>query len=384
MSSHLPPVGTLFSESWDVLQRAWLKLLAIILLGVFVFGFALSITFVAMVAAFGLDMEKLNELISLTIAQGATASTVGPLLLVLVPSVLLISFITLVLSAGQVVLVDSAYHKKLVSFGEALNVGFARALPLFAVNVVASVLVLGGNSLFFVPGAIFALLFGFSGYEIVLNKLGVIAALRESVRIVKASFFGLLGRGVLLYIGAMILQSVQQALMESGSGFNLIIQMVIAVLYSLMGMIIPVVLYEQAKTAAVNAPQASLKPIVLISVVGYIVGALLFAGFIFLISNRDIQKQFGEVFQNGLKQETQRQINVERSPGSGSEMMQNLESSTLMDDTMPTQPFLPSAEEYEQTLLQMGISPQSKEGRALMDTHKKTLEEYNKATQEMR
>lgn len=373
MSSLLPSVGTLFSESWDVFQRAWLKLLAIILLGVFVFGFVLVVVIVVMMATFGLEMEKLSELISLVIAQEATPSTVGPLLF-LVLSVLLISFITLVLSAGQVVIVDRAYHKKPVSFGEALNVGFARALPLFAANVAAAVLVLGGNSLFFVPGAIFALLFGFSGYEIVLNKFGVAAALRESVRIVKASFFGLLGRGVLLYIGAMILQSVQQALMESGNSFNLIIQMVITVLYSLMAMIIPVVLYEQAKTAAVQAPQASLKPIVLISVVGYMVGALLLAVFIFLISNRDIQKQFGEAFQNGLQQETQRQINVERSPGSSSEMMQNLESSTLMDDAMSTKPPLPSAEEYEQTLIQMGISPQSKEGQEMMDAYNTALQ----------
>lgn len=373
MSSLLPPVGTLFSESWDVLQRAWLKLLAIILLGVFVFGFALVVVFVAMMAAFGLDMEKLSELISLVLAQGATPSTVGPLLF-LVLSVLLISFIALVLSAGQVVIVDRAYHKKPVSFGEALNVGFARALPLFAANVAVAVLVLGGNSLFFVPGAIFAILFGFSGYEIVLNKLGVAAALRESVRIVKASFFGLLGRGVLLYIGALILQTVQEALVQSGNGFSLIIQMVIALLYSLMAMIIPVVLYEQAKTAAKNAPKASLKPIVILSIVGYVIGALFLAGLISLFSDSNIQKQFGEAFQKGFQQEMQRQTNIEQKTESELNMMQNLENTDMMDEMMSPEALLPSVEEYETTLRQMGIDPQSKEGKEMMDAYNTALQ----------
>lgn len=373
MSSLLPPVGTLLSESWGVLQRAWGKLLAFILLGAFLIGIALAVMVVAMIVAFGLDMGKLNELNPLVIAQGANAANLALLLLVFTFSVVFVSFLTLVFSVGQVVIVDRAYHKKSVSFGEALNVGFARALPLFAVNVVASFLVLGGNGLFFIPGAIFAILFGFAGYEIVLHKLGVVAALRESVRIVKASFFGLLGRGVLLYIGVMILQRLQEVLIQSGNGLDVIIQIVIALIYSFMLAITPVVLYEQAKSAAKNAPSVRLKPIVFTSIVGYVIGVFLLTAFIAMISNSTVQKQFNEAFRQGFQQELQRQTDLEKNTDSSLEMMPNPENTDMMDEMMPSETLLPSVQEYENNLRQMGIDTQSKEGREMMETYKKAL-----------
>jgi len=342
MSVSLPPLSVFWNDTFRVVKNSWLRFLGVSLLGGVAF-----IIFALMLVMFLIGTSAVpasflsGNVQNMNVASPSTALSIwGSLLfgvggIISLIGILVFFFISMAIGAAMILIAEDGYANTKRSIGNILNQSFSRVIPLYLSGIATAILTFGGFGLLIIPGVILSFLFGFTSYEVVIGKLGAIQAMRESVRVVKSAFWAVVGRSLLLSVVLWLLNRVVQSLAKD-SGIAPLLGSALYLLSTFISIAASFVLYRQAKIATKNAPKASLKPLVALSIVGYILSILFGVALIGLamrasdLMNSSNQNSNGimqqlENSQQRMQLENQYDLGVEPTSPEGEEVMKQLE-----------------------------------------------------------
>jgi hypothetical protein len=187
----LPPIGDLFSDSWELLKLSWKKLLVFNLVMI---GISLALIVVVLI------------ILGLTIGGGVYAlmqghyspAALGGLGIGVVAGILvaIIAAITIgaLNQAGSIL----AVNNPATSIEELLKKSFHLVVPLFLISLVTTLLAVPAFFLLLIPGLLVVFFFYFAPYGVVIGNLGVLDSLRRSIYLIKVNFWGMLARALLM------------------------------------------------------------------------------------------------------------------------------------------------------------------------------------------
>lgn len=280
-----PSVSQGYVQAWDVFGKTWLKQLLLgVISGVVSFFFtALVFVLFFVVNSKGvmgiLDMMKTGQVNP----EYFTGTFFVSIMAMPIVWIIGLVVITMLFTVTVIKLVNNAYDHKESSIGELIKTSLPKVFPLIVVSTIVSIFAMGGLMLFIIPGIVISTLLTFSVWEVVVGNKGIIAAMKESNRVVRANFWAVLGR-VLLFGGLIFIVNIVTNLItniggdgENATMFGSVVSTIIQVVAQYFAMAYSVVLYKQAKAAATGAPEKGLLGIIVVSVVGWIVGILFWA-----------------------------------------------------------------------------------------------------------
>jgi hypothetical protein len=218
----MPTIGELFKTSWATFKASLLNLFLLSLLSLFVqviilvvFGiivFAILITGGIVAGMAGLTAANASRIFgSVPMVAGLSATGIV---------YLLISIIVGAAFTGALVIVVARAEQK-VGLGEAIKLGFGRALPIIIVNFVLCFLLIGTFVPFIFPVLIVQIFLFPVLYEVILEKKKTLEAIRFSMGMVKLHFGDIFVRGLVIIVINFLISSVlyfPQMMMNFGSG----------------------------------------------------------------------------------------------------------------------------------------------------------------------
>ncbi len=275
----LSSISQLLNQAWECVKSRWWPLLRVSLLVGGLDVLAL-IVFMASLFALGIGGE-----FGRVMTQDDPSSFVnfltskGPLLALLV--VVLVIFTTVVSLAGQIASLLIVYEKD--EKPRVRELLFKRSLPLvwplFLMMLLAGILVAGGLFVFIIPGLIFGILFAFGAMELVLNGSGIVESLKRSMALITSHFGDLFLRWLVLIginiVVAMVFGFLGESKNDSVAGIMGLLSIVVNVGLGLFNFAYSVELYRQAKSATSTTKMSSLKWVVVLAVIGWILAGWL-------------------------------------------------------------------------------------------------------------
>jgi hypothetical protein len=278
----LPPIKTLFSESWERLKGSVTHLIVIYIISLLLFFalFIIGLLITVPLGAFSLFSTIQNN--GLTPAFFSSIGILGIVVLILLVAAVVIGTM---IQAALIIIV--ANYRDKPSYKTVLKQGLGFVWPLILAGILSGFIVSGGYFLFVIPGIAFGLFFMFVNMEIVLNKQDVIPALRRSMGIVLSNFWGILGRVLIFFIIAIPISMVPQIL-ASGTknagvaGLFEIISAVINVMVGWYGISYSITLYKQASKSYIGSGSKLMWPVIT-SIVGWIAGIIFIASITALV-----------------------------------------------------------------------------------------------------
>lgn len=280
----LPSISSLFKESWVTFKGSVLNLFILYLIS---FGVFAVITIVGLLITIPLGAFSVFSAIQENTLTPAFFTSLGVMGIVILIFIIIFIIVSLALNAAMIMVV--ANYKSKPSSWAMFKKGFSYVLPLILASIITGFLIYGGFFLFVIPGIVFGIALSFTYYEIVLNKKPVLSAMRRSMGIVFANFWGILGRMLLFMVVVFAIVLIPQIIIgasgdegiAAGFGFlSFIIQTLIgwyAVAYSLT-------LYKQAEAAAPDGKTSKLLLPTILAVVGWILGVILIGAIITAIT----------------------------------------------------------------------------------------------------
>lgn len=295
-TTSFPPIGQLFSQSWQTFTQSMLSLFLLNVLGIAIYiGLAVVAFLIFILSGAGSFLLKnglqgiattLPTMSGSTITILAVIATIFGLIYLIVGSALQISSILLVDSQGK------------TSLGSAFKKSLGLIIPLFLVGILTFVLTFGAFFVFILPAILFYFLLIFVQFEVVLNNQRWLGAVRRSVFIVSKNFGVILIRLiviVLIYIGiAIIIPDLLYKIGPEPQIFVGIISFLINLLLGWYMLAYYITLYKQARVGLEQEKGKGIVWIWIIAIIGWLIAAILIIGGWKLISS--------EVFQNILKQ----------------------------------------------------------------------------------
>lgn len=293
-TSSLPSVGVLFSKAWDIFKLTWHKQLALNIATSFLI---ILLTIVAILVFVVLNLPQIPRIADLThTGLGGLSAIPQSLWLEVYAIVAIWGFVTWLVSTAfaiaTLLVVDSAYKSEDLSLKTAFGTGLKKALPLFLMYFVLFFLVFGGYWLLILPGIIMGVYFSYSVYALAVENKGVVASMRESVRIIGAHFWAFLGRVLLLVLAIygieIALAIVGNNLKSTGlpEGVFSIVSVVFQTASNFYAVAYIISLYHFMKDASVDAKPGRIRMFVLVSVVGWVFGVLLIGGIVTLVKTQ--------------------------------------------------------------------------------------------------
>lgn len=280
-----PPITTIAADAWHVVSGRLLQLVGLAFgssfLSIVVFGLGTVITL--MLGVVNIDFSLLKNIkadpqASVELMQSLAEK--WPMLGVGFGITVLIT--TIIGLLVQIVLIRLLGEKKQVSLGESITKGLPLLLPLFITQIVVSLLSTGGMFVLFVPGLIISLLLSFAQYELVLQGEGVVASLKNSIRIV-SSHLGtillyMLAFGFMYVIIFYFIPNVIAKVDESSGIMVMMLRFVANLLIGWFGAAFNIQMYMQARKLTNLKKPSSLVWILLISLVGYLIFGFIVLG----------------------------------------------------------------------------------------------------------
>ncbi len=278
----LPSISTFLRASWDLFKKSWVKQIGI---GVVSFVLGLAATIVAVVALVVLNLPLLQQILHATQTDTFNPNIIPSSAWIGVGIVVAVWFVAMIVitAAMQIALmnaVNDIYDGKTRTMNALWSRGLSKIIPVILLGFVTGFIVWGGIGLFLIPGIVFSILLSYASIEVMLYDSSLGDAMRESVRIMRAMFWEILGRGVILFLIFAVVSIVLNALERSAgnaSGVAPIMAAIRAIVQlgiQYFSVAAGIVLYRQAKTASVTAPKRSLKGMVILSAVGWVLFAL--------------------------------------------------------------------------------------------------------------
>ncbi|MBA3723719.1 MAG: hypothetical protein H0W89_02365 [Candidatus Levybacteria bacterium] len=256
-------LGNHFKESWQLFKQTFLSYLKLIGIGI--------------VLLIGLIILGLIIVTPLTISLGGAMpgffsnpsplQIIGLILMVVLgigsAAVFIIFF--LFLSIGGIFIIA---NQKRLSVGEL----FTRAKPLIVPYLFASVTVgfvtTGGWFVLIIPGLLFSLFFIFVSYIVVLEKKRGIAALKRSYALVKANFWKVVGRILIIQVIIFAGSYLFETLAEQNDIFGLF-SFIFSIVAGWFTQVYMYLLYKQLAADAYPA-QVNLRWIWITAVIGWL------------------------------------------------------------------------------------------------------------------
>lgn len=270
----IPPVETLFSESFSVAVKSVIPLLKLML--VFI---PFLVVFILLL--FGLfwmtgSMEQLinwSRQESMSGIEGLQAFLnfgVASIVALIVFSFICSAFQI----AGLIIINDPDRQRNSLS---ALRQGASKVVGMIILSLVVGFLVAGGFFALIIPGIVFVLLFWFSITEYVLTETTPIQALRRSMTLVSSHFSAFIGRLLLFLLLQIVVGFLLSTVIEeetTSSVIRLIVGLISA-LFNIFALAYYVTLYKHLSVATPRSQAASLLWVIVTAVIGW---ALLFIG----------------------------------------------------------------------------------------------------------
>lgn len=303
---NLSPVKSLFIESWELLKRV---LAPIIIFNVIVIA-ASAVTIVMMLLGFlligfGAGISGLLNQNPLSWGAGAIA-----MFLIFFAVIAIISSIAQI---GSIIIFYEGNPK--ISVFSVIKKSAKYILPLIGTGLLVFFIVFGGLLLFIIPGIVFSIFLGLAYYSVIIENKGPISALKRSIFLVKGNFSAFFLRILALWgvvflvtvVISLILTNIAESAGNDGlmvliSLLNLLFQF-IATWFSVAYM---VTLFKQLQKLSPTG-ESSLKIISILSVIGWVMGAILIYSVINLVGTLISEYQKGN-FQNDLSPEERREL----------------------------------------------------------------------------
>lgn len=307
----MPSIKQLFLDSWEAFGGSFGNVFVLSLLGS-IFGLIVfGITFMGVAGlgfmsvandVFKTEAEMVTKLQTLLTVDRMTQ--IGILMA-------LFMFIGLIWSSVLRLAVVAAIgkYKERITLGQCIKAGFIYLIPFSLMSLVASFLVIGSYFLLLIPGILVGLFLQYVGYEIVLGGKKWWGAVKGSAQIMSQNFGEVVLRMIVFYLGVVVLFYLPSYLIsmkegsvpEAAASEALSIMMLLIPVRFLLGLLIgffsmvfSVVLYKQAKEATNEEINPGLSWIVIVSLVGWVIGAFM------INSGVNMSKKFvsSELFKN--------------------------------------------------------------------------------------
>lgn len=282
-ANQLPPIKTLFSESWEMLKGSFVHLLVLYVI-CFALFFALFIVGLLIGAPLGVF-----SVFSAIQNNGVTPSfftSLGVLGIVILVLIVIAIVIATMIQAAMILMV--ANYKSKPSYGATLRQGLGFVLPLTLTAALTGFITTGALFLFIIPGLVLTLGFMFVNMEIVLNHQSGTSALKRSLGIVFSNFWGILGRSTIFFFIAIIIIIVPQAL--AGGTKNIavtglfgLLSMIVNIAVGWYGVAFSITLYKQASKNYSGTGVKLMWPMI-IAIAGCIVGIIFISAVIGMIT----------------------------------------------------------------------------------------------------
>lgn len=203
-------IKTLFSQSWDRVQKHLLQLFLLDLI-TFVPLFIIIITLILISVGSGLLSKELNN---------SVYGTAGDILILVDLVVLFIVIVSgfLALQISTIVLLSQ--NQLNISLTQIFKASFKKVLPLLALSLLTTLIVIGGLMVFILPGILFGLMLALAPYYLILDNVSPIEAMRKSVY-VSSKMFGVLFTRMLALIGVSIMAGILFNILKAGAGSSL-------------------------------------------------------------------------------------------------------------------------------------------------------------------
>lgn len=269
----LPPMQTLFSDSWKAFKKSVLNLFILYLV---VFGLGAGIGIAGIILSLPLGILAFFSGVQDGKLTPAVISSLGALGILLF--IVVIIFIVLCYAAHAASTLFIGGYASKPAFGKTFKKSFRYVLPLMLVGFLSGLITAGGYFLFIIPGFFFSFLFSFAAYEVILNNQGAVSAMKRSARIVLTHFWGVLARIILWVIIVMVISFIPGLLagnstsaQASVSGLSFFVN----ILMGWYGICYSITLYKQASKGLEADKGISLLWPVILSIVGWVVGIVL-------------------------------------------------------------------------------------------------------------
>ncbi len=263
-SRRLPSLSTLFRDTWDLFKKSWVMYLKIAGVGIGLFLIALAIGAALMIPLFLTSGGNVEQLFMRpTSVQIALLVLLALWVLALIGSIVIFEIIS---SIAFLLYLDEQDHNW------SLRMLFERSRPYFwkyfGASLLVGIAVLGGMVFLFIPGMIIALLFSFVSMAIVLEKRNIMEALHRSYQMVKANFWGITGRVILIQLISFFISQVLDSLNDDNPAIALVIIGYTVVMGAYM-LIYTYLLYKQASVVPFTK-NVSIRWIWIVAVLGWI------------------------------------------------------------------------------------------------------------------
>lgn len=285
-SDSFPSIKTLFSESWGALVKNVGNLFVLLII---TFAFQIGLWIFLSIGLFALGAgSKLFDAISQKNISLFTSS-LNPGFWIS-GSIIFAIFIVASIVLGVVPQLASIFvigqFPNEGKLGEGIKRGFKIILPFMLTGFIVSFLSLGGFFFLIIPVLLFAFLFMFVNYEIVLDNRKYLSAISHSAFIVQKHFGEIVIRMILYFliyiVIGILIPEVARSINSTTSIALSLVYVLINMLLSWFGLAYSVTLYKQAR---VGHESENGKPLVWVWIIA-LLGWLIISGFGFLFSTK--------------------------------------------------------------------------------------------------
>ncbi|MCL4375126.1 hypothetical protein M1523_04690 [Patescibacteria group bacterium] len=282
----LPPIKTLFSESWQAFTRSLLGLF-ILNIGAFIATILAVILTVGALFFTAIKNPVVQKWLVFLRAPGQSVwpsfqwSALSPFITLLVVVFVVVVLIGLTAGIGSVLIVANQGQ---LSVGKALRRSLSLIIPLLLTTLLAGLINLGSLALFFLPVLIVSCLLAYVNFAVILENKRYLQAIKSSVQTVGQHFGEIVVRFLiywLIYVGiAILVPGLVRKLDPQTTASVAILSFVVNYLLGWFGMAFSLTLYRQAKAVTDPSRPANLTWILIVTVLGWIIIALVsFAGY---------------------------------------------------------------------------------------------------------
>lgn len=259
---NLPTVKQLFTQSWQDLKKNLLPLFIITSIGIASYASIGVLTMVIFV---------MIGFIPIITGVAFSVLTFAVLALAMIGTIL----ISNTLLGACILLLNESKNLQLQNL---LSRTLKTGPLLFLFILIATIIIVGGTFLFVIPGILFAVFFIFTPIIMLTENQSLIFSLRRSVYLATKSFGEIFIRLLLLILIPFITSLAFQSIFTSNDLNNLILSilnLVFNLLYFWFALSFIVNLYKEVKTNSNAQEVARIRPLILISLIGWILGGCL-------------------------------------------------------------------------------------------------------------
>ena len=256
----LPPFSLLYKESWQLLRRTFSSVVKLFLLSI------LAIFGVVAILAGGVFIGSL-VIPSLGAFNAVIFIGAFVLLIFYIVSVVYIS------SVSQITYVKIFVSETNLPLLQTIKDSKHLIIPYFTTLLLAQLLIVGGLSLFILPGIVFGCFFLFVTFVIVVENLRGKEALKRSYQLIKPNFWRIFGAIALVVVPLNIISQLLSRMAEENNWIFLI-AIPFSIGISLYTQALSVVLYKRVKAITPTTP-VNMKWVWVVAIIGWVVGAAL-------------------------------------------------------------------------------------------------------------